>query len=698
MKTRWMAGLRDRAMLCVLVVVAANAYALRHELAAGRFDLNDSVFHYTLVDRTVQSIESGENPLDYWVSEWTLGYPVPRTYPTLGHLFLALLHLALGKTVSTLTLFIWARYLLVVLLPLTVYGAARLLMLTRPVAIASAVVSPLIATNGLYGLEYGAYLWRGSGLFTQALAMHVLLLTLGYGFRAMRGLCGPVLVGLLLGFTFLAHFIYGFIGAISLVLLIFIPNTLPASKRLVRTGIAGFVSFAVAAFQLIPMLLDGSLINHSRWEPQWKWDSFGFSYVFENLVRGNLFDFGRLPALSLLALLGAVICVLRIQRRKPKTGVDTETPSATYAFALFGAGLWLLLFCGRPAWGVLFTMLGAGNVQLHRLIGGLHTFGFLLIGIGLGTVWLWCVNHRFRGRYVLAGVIGLAVLFPVLKERRIFLHENTEWSRINLAALNSQEEHIAAAVSTLQTAPGRTYSGLAATWGNQFRVGSVPFHGILSVHHIPALSFLYHAMAQTSDVMVWFDEMNPAHYRLFNVSTVVAPSTRAAPPFLTAKSSAGEFRMYDAPANGYFDLVRAPYAVRVDPDDSYDVNYAWLKSNWVGRLNHLILDTDGKTGFALPQLLDTQNLPEVEGAFDLGFVSDGKRNGEIYEATADLQHPGYLLFKMTYHPAWRAIVDGSPQSPVMLTPGFMGVPLSPGRHVVRFQYQPGLLKVVLIVL
>ena len=66
----------------------------------------------------------------------------------LSHVSLALLHLALGKAVSVLTLFIWARYLLVVLLPLTVYGSARLLMLPRPVAVASALVSPLIATNG----------------------------------------------------------------------------------------------------------------------------------------------------------------------------------------------------------------------------------------------------------------------------------------------------------------------------------------------------------------------------------------------------------------------------------------------------------------------------------------------------------------------------------------------------------------------
>src|SRR5262245_7986872 len=124
MKTLRSAVFREWGLLCVLVMVAANAYALRDELAAGRFDLNDSVFHYTLMDRTAESIENGENPLDHWVSEWTLGYPVPRTYPVLAHLSIAVLHLALGKTVSVLTLFTWARYLLLVLLPLTVYASA----------------------------------------------------------------------------------------------------------------------------------------------------------------------------------------------------------------------------------------------------------------------------------------------------------------------------------------------------------------------------------------------------------------------------------------------------------------------------------------------------------------------------------------------------------------------------------------------
>ena len=138
MKTALLRLLRDRALLCVLALVAVNAFALSGELRAGRFELNDSVFHYTLTDRMVQAIERGENPLDCWVSEWTLGYPVPRTYQILGHISVALLYFALGKTVPVLALFVWARFLLIAFLPLTVYISARLLMLP----VSTAVVTP----------------------------------------------------------------------------------------------------------------------------------------------------------------------------------------------------------------------------------------------------------------------------------------------------------------------------------------------------------------------------------------------------------------------------------------------------------------------------------------------------------------------------------------------------------------------------
>jgi len=137
------------------------------------------------------------------------------------------------------------------------------------------------------------------------------------------------------------------------------------------------VAVLVAAFQLVPLLLDGAWINHSRWEPAWKWDSFGGGQVLRWLVTGELLDHGRLPVLSLLALLGLV---LLYRQSRLAGGLDPAR-----RFILLGTGLWILMFCcGRPFWGPLVMLLGVPpDLQMHRLIGGVHVFLLLLAALGL---------------------------------------------------------------------------------------------------------------------------------------------------------------------------------------------------------------------------------------------------------------------------------------------------------------------------
>ena len=73
------------ALALLVAVLVVNAAGLWPELAVSRVDLNDNVFHFTLTERMVQAVERGENPLDCWSSEWSLGYPVLRTYQPLAH-------------------------------------------------------------------------------------------------------------------------------------------------------------------------------------------------------------------------------------------------------------------------------------------------------------------------------------------------------------------------------------------------------------------------------------------------------------------------------------------------------------------------------------------------------------------------------------------------------------------------------------
>ena len=57
--------------------------------------------------------------------------------------------------------------------------------------------------------------------------------------------------------------------------------------------------------------------------------------------------------------------------------------------------------------------------------------------------------------------------------------------------------------------------------------------------------------------------------------------------------------------------------------------------------------------------------------------------------------PAFVLCRVTWHPNWVAYVDGKPRETVMLSPGFIGVPVSPGQHSILLRYQPGFWKLML---
>src|SRR5438445_4414088 len=131
------------ALVILAAVVMWSAAGLWPEISISRVDLNDNVSHSAFIERIVQTIERGGNPLDTWSPEWTFGFPVLRVYQPLAHLLVTAAYFLLGKSVSLMTVFVWVRFLAVLLLPLSFYAAAILLELSLPVALAAAVMSPL---------------------------------------------------------------------------------------------------------------------------------------------------------------------------------------------------------------------------------------------------------------------------------------------------------------------------------------------------------------------------------------------------------------------------------------------------------------------------------------------------------------------------------------------------------------------------
>ncbi len=667
------------AFILLCAVLAVTGVGLWPEISISRVDLNDNVFHFTLIENMAKAIEQGANPLDFWSPEWSAGYPVLRTYQPLAHILVVLVHFGLGKSVPLLTVFVWVRFLSVLLLPATFFAAAYLLGMEWLEMAFVALLAPLVSTNFLYGIEYGSYLWAGSGLFTQAVATHFLLLAIGFGFQGIRSGRRLGLAGCLLGLTFLTHFVYGYIGALTLCLLAVLPNREePRGLRVQRTLWLGAVAFLVAAFELIPMLRDGGLINHSRWEAVWKWDSLGAGQVLQLLFTGELLDHGRIPVMTLLALAACVACWWDYRRR------GRLRPTA--AFALCGAGLWVLIFFGRPFWGPALYLLGvAADMPLHRVIGGVQIFLVFLAALGLAAVWRE-LAQRWHG--AAAAVAAALLVYPMAAERSVFLANNAAWGRRNLAAYQQNQASLDAVLAKLRDRGGRVYPGLAAGWGGRFKVGDVPVYAFLSEARLPAVAFLYHSMALTADVMVRFNEQDLNHYRLFNISSVVAPVQQPVPPFLPLRDQIGPFRIYDAPGKNYFELVDAPLAVRVTRDNFYDVNDRWMHSDWLSKNQYLRLDFSGNPEL-MPRLGPEDPLPPAPLLAPPGTVDAERQDRDSYEAELLAARSSLALFRMTWHPNWKAYVDGRPAPTVMLSPGFVGVPVTAGRHRIVCRYEPG---------
>jgi hypothetical protein len=173
----------------------------------------------------------------------------------------------------------------------------------------------------------------------------------------------------------------------------------------------------VTAYFWIPFLLDRAYMNRSVWEKPGKVDSYGYAWVLGALVKGELFDFGRPPVLTLLAAAGLATCLWRWRKERYRVPV-----------ALFVA--WLLLYFGRPTWGVLLDLLPLSrDLHLHRLIAGVHLGGILLIGLGLALPWRWALSRR-DARWLLApAALTALLLIPVYRERAAYLGQNARWMR-----------------------------------------------------------------------------------------------------------------------------------------------------------------------------------------------------------------------------------------------------------------------------
>jgi hypothetical protein len=668
------------SLAILLLVILVQAVVLAPELVTAAYRTNDSVSHFALIKGMVEAIGRGQSPLDFWSAETSLGLPLSRWYQPLSHLLVVGCYFALGKSVGLMTIFLWAKYLSMVLLPVSFYLCARWLGFAPLEASGAALLAPLVGGPGPGQLGMELRSWLGFGAYPQAVGGNLLLLSIGMSYRAIRRGTGQAAAGALAGLTMIAHLIYGWMGALIACLIAVLPDETPRAVRIRRLAVVGAIAAVLSAFLLMGILEDGALINRSRLEPAEKYDSYGAGQVLTWLVTGQIMDHDRIPVLSLLTLAGIAMIAWRWRQGKA---------SRADKLILTGAGFFLLVLFGRPTWGGLLILIGATrDLHLHRVLGSVQIFGVLLAGIALGALWR---ETARRWHFAGSAALTLVLLFPLIQERGAYIETHLGQGQVTYDAVQKEGATLDAAIAAATQRGGRLFAGLSDGWGAHMTLGRTPVYAFLMTRLIPNVSVAYNVAALPSDLVPKFDQIHPLAYKIFNIRSVIAP--RVVPPdFLTMVGDFGKYRVLAAPGEGYFGLVDVVAAATADRDNFYEYCAPWMQSAWAASDRYIWLDFFGNAPKDLPRVTPGY-FPEVAvPAGPPGEVRDERQTGQVYEADLDVRRDASVLFRMTYHPLWKVTVDGRPVATEMVTPGFLAARVPVGQHHVRAVFEPGMTR------
>jgi hypothetical protein len=666
-------------LLLVLIPSAFTAIMLLPELSLPVPSLNDDAFHYLFIQRASEAVAGGENPFDHWAPELELGFPQFFYYQHLPHLAVVLLHRLLLKQVDLFTLFNLTRYLLLLGFPLTVYWSMRQMEFSIVASAVAAAVSTLLSSDHRYGFEYDSYVWRGFGMYTQLWAMHLSFITLACLHRLLERGAGYIAATVASSMLVLSHLVYAYMMAVTAVMLFLIGlSRANARLRVFRLATVGLLSAVITSYVWLPFLLFNSYLSASPYLQRWKYDSFGAGDILGWLVSGDLLDYGRLPALTILLALGVASAL--VARTRPAR------------LALVLLPLWLALYFGRHTWGRLADLLPMHEGLLfHRFIGGVHLAALLLLGLGGEWIWRQLAPLSERWRAVTTGLILIALLVPALRERREYYGLNTQWMQRTRKALEADQDARAILSALRELPPGRTYAGLRNNWGKALKFGDIHFYDLLTFHRIAAASPPYQSLSLNADLIWHFDDRNPAHYDLFNVKYVVAPSGLAMPAFLRRIKETPRYILYRAETTGYAEFAAATEMKRIRSQSSLFLqNRNWLLSGDPSSRTFIRYDYPaGRSG---------SEGPVASGCSGGGAISEERVLPGRLDLAVECREAATLVLKVTYHPNWHVTIDGQETQPFMISPSFIGLDVPGGVHHVRAEYRSPTYKTVLLLL
>lgn len=793
----------------LIFAVGYNIWLYRLEPSA-KIDPNDNPFQYALVHRTnemwdfaaAQCAPSIGYPVcftsylvDHWVPNWAQGFNLPYYYSHWPQIMIVaswkIIHLF-----SAMTLFEWYHvviFLLLCIFPICVFWGLRVLKLPWMVVGFGAIAATQVSTDGLYGLDPSSFLWRGYGLSSQLFSMIFLPMAIAYSYRFLieelrikkyevrvKDIKSVIRTSYFILHTssflpavlFLVLSVSGHlgIGVLAMMSVGFLAVSFPiiaglekqtikqiiavATDKIGRMLIMCGTAIAIISYFVVPVMKDDSYHNISFWDPVWKFNSWGWKEVMQQFLNGNLFDFGRLPVLTLLILLGCFF-VYFVSNKKPTTHNSQLTTDNLQPFS-FLFFFWLLFFFGRATWGGLIDLIPSmKDFHQSRFIVGLHLSGFFLAPIGYAYVLSFSekllksmmqVGKKFlktldteeteteaeteknSNTNVLSPAykIGLSVLLTftfflmMSPQTNAYGHYNDFLIKRGNENFDKQNPDVVTLFAELKKLPpGRVFTGRGGSWGKKLQIAETTYFMHLSTYGVPVILWLPETWSPMSDVEQFFVEENPDHYNLMNVRYVVTPPDVTPQSFWKFITQTPSWKLYSVNTEGYFTTGSLATVVYSKKEHYINLVRLWLQSDYpkqkifpeltfnkkemmqtplpaFGMIDESIYQTrDGKLSSLFgetPVYMASESAVTLSGA-------DQTDHDMILKTTVNVGNDCthcLVILKQSSHPNWQAWVNGKPSRTFTVFPFYRAVEVSqPGTNTIEFRYVPSPVKMML---
>ena len=746
------------AILILLLSTGFSLWLYRNE-PTSQIDPNDNAFQYALIDRTntiwdYATTTCQDNTLchvsyliDHWVPNWAEGYNLPNYYSHVPQILIVgsyRLFTTLHVIPTTVSLFQYYHsiiYLLLASLPLVMFFTFRLLHCSWMTAGFASFFALLISTDGLYGIDQTSFLWRGWGLSSQLFALiwfplaiaaaiqytifsehkkRNLLLSIGFLTATTAGHLGiGMMAWMAVAVIACSPVVFAFFDKKSVKELI--QQALLSTKQ---TCMLIIPTFILLSYWIIPVFTGGNYHNTSVWDPVWKFNSFGIIEVITKFVGGELFDFGRLPIMTALILIGLFVTFITDETKK-------HIQPLGILFFFF-----LVLFFGRTTWGGLIDLIpGMSDFHGHRFIVGLHLTGLFLAPIG--TLWLVDTLSNILSKllhtknyllyinsYLFIGLLAYFLLTPhIISYAK---HNDTLIASGNSAyeKAKSDMDLLMTTLTELQaTASGRIYA-LRGSEGSNFQIASSPYYMQLSTYGFPTVLWLPETWSPNSDTEQFFIEENPVHYDVYNIRYVVTPLEKKPQIFWKQLQTTNHWTLYEVATNGYIGIGYSPSVVASQKTDFINLVHLWIQSSapkdavfpelqitkkintttlphfsMVDPVTYQTPDATLHRLFAEPPIyVDTTkkiNKPPMS------VLSQTHIQDMVFTSTVEITAPCptcVVILKQTYHPNWRVTVNGNEAKLIEVFPSYLAVRVEQqGTYTIEFTYKPSSTKILLFI-